>query len=389
MQQPSTNMMQSPALYNALARMGSAILIANDAGKGLGGSLGYGLQAFGDAQTADAQQRLTEAQIRQTEAASMPKGPFSGDGFDNQMASAQYQYYLSQGADELTARQRAINDVLASKPQYQMVTDAAGNVRMMPVPRGSVPTGPISAPSAPAMPGVAQSDVLPPPSFQEPQGGLLPPPAAMGAGETQMPSSMFAGNPKAQQAQMETQARIQGERAANGGTLPLTEAQGQAAARAQLLQQGLQGYESTLFNPEVRPAAMAAADTVSALGPLGRLAAGSIRNDTEAQLNAAQAKALEAMAASVTGAGVTQDQFDRFSSMLPSAYEGDATKRVKLKAAYDYLLGLSNLTGDMRGQLQERIKTMAENSKANQGPPAGISGAEWNAMTPEEKALFQ
>jgi hypothetical protein len=137
-------------------------------------------------------------------------------------------------------------------------------------------------------------------------------------------------------------------------------------------------------NPDVGAWNMAAADTLNMFGPLGRVAGEKMRSSAEQKWAAAQASALEGLAASVTGAGVTQSQFDRYTSMLPSITDKDETVRnAKLQAANDFLtVTLTNagaagqaLLKTMQGgkPVAPIIGTVVDGYKFNGGDPADQS----------------
>ena len=211
-QQPASNqnkVMQNPAYASALTRLGLNLMAT-------GGQGGDFLSNLGTAGAATVQQmdklRMDNQSIAESQAKMQPSAPFSGDGFDNQAAATQYQFYVSQGVPDLEARQRAVNDVLASKPQMQMVTDQAGNVRMVPVPRPTLPMGQTAQQQAvpQVIPQSMQEESLPAqmPMLDAPQGGLLPPPDL--SSQTQdmsMVQGLTAGNPKAAQLAVEQQVK--------------------------------------------------------------------------------------------------------------------------------------------------------------------------------------
>lgn len=138
-----------------------------------------------------------------------------------------------------------------------------------------------------------------------------------------------------------------------GAIKPPTEGQQQAAARAQLLQSGVSALEELYNDPNISPMRLAGAETLSAAGPFGRLAAENLRSDSEQQFEAAKASALEGIAASITGAGVTKDQFTRYTNMLPSINDKPETKKTKLEAANQFLHVLLKNAGAAAGPVYE------------------------------------
>jgi hypothetical protein len=380
--------MQNPAYASALTRLGANLGAAATQGGSFLDNVSMAvpatIQQMDGLRAQNSEIALRNAQVQQ---AMTPKGPFSGDGFENQAAGARYAYYISQGMDEVEARNRAAADVFNRETSYIKAADGS----MVPVPGRQLPA--YSAGQA-VMPSAAiqapNEGMLPQPNQSAPIDGLLPPPAELGVGEARMPSTSFKGTPNAQNSYDTKKADIAAQRDANGGVLPLTEAQGQAVARSNMLMQGLSEYQNYIFNPEVRPGAVAVADALEQTGnPLAKFAATKmVRNDSENMLKAAEARSLEALASSVTGAGVTADQFTRFQTMLPSVNDSDQNKQKKIMAAYEYLMGLSNLSGDYKTILQAQIQTMKPKEQTG-GIPKGVDPAVWAVMTPEEQGLWQ
>ena len=134
-----------------------------------------------------------------------------------------------------------------------------------------------------------------------------------------------------------------------GGSGKMTEAQGQASSRGTLLGNGLQTIDANIASPNVNPYRQAAADTIQGMGAPGRLVATKIRSDEENMLNAGNAGALEGVASAVTGAGVTKDQFDRFTSMLPNSADSGDVRAQKFKSALTFLENQLQVAGP-RGQ---------------------------------------
>lgn len=122
-----------------------------------------------------------------------------------------------------------------------------------------------------------------------------------------------------------------------GSVKPPNESQMQAGNRAQLVQDGLGKLEALYNDPNISPWNVGIADTVGSLGPIGAVAGSTMKSDAEQQFSAAKASALEGMAASITGAGVSKDQFERYSQMLPDITDKPGTRKAKLQAANDYL----------------------------------------------------
>jgi hypothetical protein len=122
-----------------------------------------------------------------------------------------------------------------------------------------------------------------------------------------------------------------------GAVKPPNESQMNAASRAQLIQTGLTELEKLYDNPDIDAWRMAGAETLAKAGPMGGVAANKLKTDAEQQWAAAQSSALEGLAASVTGAGVSTDQFTRYTNMLPAITDKPETRKAKMKAANNYL----------------------------------------------------
>ncbi len=188
--QPQRSRMDSPALYDALTRMGSAILIANEAGKGFGGSMGYGMQAFSEGMSAAGERRLREAQIAEMEAKAADAGKYGvqSGGFEGDIARAMtvlrdpaaspQDRAVAQSVIDTAQRLQGSWDPVSGSYQFN-------NRARLPV------GGPVSAPTAPtAAPSAASMGDMPPePTYTAPVGGLQPFPVAMGANEVSVPAT--------------------------------------------------------------------------------------------------------------------------------------------------------------------------------------------------------
>lgn len=226
------------------------------------------------------------------------------------------------------------------------------------------------------------------PQLVAPGAQLLPPPAA---GQTPDPS-MFPATPsatmqppagldaKGQGIFMDEMARAQAEKALNGGVPKMTETQQQASSRSSLISSGLKSLGSLMDSPQVSGGRMAIADTVGMAGPIGQYAAQQIRSPEEQKFTAGRDSALEGMASAVTGAGVTQDQFARFTNMLPSPADDPSVRPQKLVNAYDFLLTQTKIAGPVANE----IAAAAAEARAKIKAPAPSGG-----LTPEEQRELQ
>lgn len=199
-----------PTFAQSLQRLGANLMVAggqtDNALTAFGGALN---QTFTDNQAirqANQQNALRQLQLQQAQAEMNPAqaSPFGGTGYQNQILASRFQFHVAQGDDELTARQKAINDFYALNP----VTGVDAEGRPYTMPRAALPVGGQASAQQPSMQGVPQS---PMPAAQPdaidqaamnlgfvnaPSGGLLPPPS----GDGMQDMSMFAqsGMPSAQ-----------------------------------------------------------------------------------------------------------------------------------------------------------------------------------------------
>lgn len=204
--------------------------------------------------------------------------------------------------------------------------------------------------------------LLPPPVQGQPQDPSVV--AGMGNTSSTTPQAPAGLDPKAQGVFMDQVAKQQAENAMNGGTPVLTEPQGKANSRATLLADGLSSFSKLLGNKNIDPVNMAIADTVSYGGPLGQVGANKIRSPEEQSWSAARDKALESVASAVTGAGVTKEQFARFSNLLPNGSEDPAVQREKLISAYGFLRAQTEEAGPASQDIRSAIDSQISNLKS-------------------------
>lgn len=188
---PKRGIMGDPDFARSLSRLGANLMVAGAETDNTLGAIGRALGATMEANQADRAQNQ-QMELMRMQYAPKPQVAFGGDGFDNQLARTQYEYYLSQGASDLEARQRAANDVLATKPQMQMVTDSEGRPQLVATPRPTLPMGTMQQGGQPSM----QAPTQPDPIDQAAQAmglqtsQLLPPPSGQGAPDM----GLFQGN---------------------------------------------------------------------------------------------------------------------------------------------------------------------------------------------------
>lgn len=179
-----------------------------------------------------------------------------------------------------------------------------------------------------------------------------------------------------------TEIQIGGSGKGAGG---MKEYQAAASSRAQLLGDGLKTLENNISDPSVSPLRMAIGDTMKGTA-LGDLGATKLQGDKENIASAGRDAALEGMASAVTGAGVTKDQFTRFTNMLPKAADTQPVKDAKFDNAYNFLLNQTNVAGPIAEQLKQHI---VERNQARQqvGAP-GAAGATTPTVIPTAKGQF-
>ena len=156
----------------------------------------------------------------------------------------------------------------------------------------------------------------------------------------------------------------------SGGVGKLTEAQGQAASRAALIGEGLNTLNKLLLSPDVNPWRMEAANLV---GGISEAAGNKIRSEDEQRWNAAKSAALEGLASAVTGAGVTKDQFDRYSAMLPTPSDAPAVAQEKMAAANRFLQTQLLLAGPAGQAVAAQLWPEKQGGAASAVPPASAS----------------
>lgn len=295
--------------------------------------------------------------------------------------------FAQASGQQLSPDQTAALQAFDKLRQTEMMYDPRQNI----VPKFGSLTG--QQPSMqPAMQATPQAPI-PQPSLQAPQGVLLPPPSGSGQPDasifpaqgnaTQMPSGL---DPKAQGQYMDTlasqSAQMAAERAANGGVPKMTETQSQASSRATLMNQGLRGMSDALMSGNVSGLNMALADTAQNYGgPIGEYVANAqLRTPQEQAFSASKGAALEGIASAVTGAGVTQDQFSRFSNMLPTGNETPEVQRLKMANAYEFLLNQTKIAGPVAEEIRSEVERFRM-------APAPVAPA--NGLTPEEQKELQ
>lgn len=168
----------------------------------------------------------------------------------------------------------------------------------------------------------------------------------------------------------------------------MKEYQAQASSRATLLGDGLKTLEKNINDPAVSPLRMAVGDTVKG-SALGDLAATKMQSDPENIASAGRDAALEGMASSVTGAGVTKDQFTRFTNMLPKTGESDAVQQAKFDNAYNFLLNQTNIAGPVADQIKQHILERTQTRQGTVGPASAAgSSTVPQGVVPTAKGQF-
>lgn len=296
----------------------------------------------------------------------------------------------SQG-QPLSAQDQAAVDAYNRIKGMEQMPDPAGSGRLFPKynPLSLGGTPPQSATNTP------QSAPQPVQPLSQPNVsiGLLPPPS--GTGKPDM--SMFQGgqqpaptltppsglSPKAEEQYRQAIAQSEAEKAINGGVPKMTETQSQAASRSGLINNGLRGLSEVMLKPTVSAGNMSIAKVASSLMPEGAqdVVRNNILTPDEQRFEASKGAALEGFAASVTGAGVTQDQFQRFNNILPTGSEDPQVQREKLANAYEFLLTQTKIAGPIADQIKEeamRLRVAPEQGSVPQG-----------GLTPQEQSEYE
>jgi hypothetical protein len=185
--QPKPKFWQSPEFATTLSRLGANLAAASTQNEGFLDSLSLAAaQTQKDTEAARAQamqNQLIQAQINKANAEAQPSSPFSGTGFENQVAGTYYQAYLAQGMSPMEAQVKAAQAVFNREPSY--IQGAEG--QLIPVPGrtlpslGGQPAQPVSA-QIPTQPdaidqtaanlGIPSGTLMPPPSGTQPQGAM-------------------------------------------------------------------------------------------------------------------------------------------------------------------------------------------------------------------------
>jgi len=95
----------------------------------------------------------------------------------------------------------------------------------------------------------------------------------------------------------------------------------------------------------------------------------------------------EAVIKERAGTAQTPSEKTIIMRFLPSIYDGDATVIRKLNAYNKYIESKATGTTAVPGAIptyQGQAKSLQ-----NAGPPTGVTEAEWNAMPPADRKLFQ
>jgi hypothetical protein len=190
---------QTPEFASTLTRLGANLAAASSQNEdfltGLSLATAQTAKDTEAARNQSMQNQLIQAQINKANAESRPSSPFSGTGFENQVAGTYYQAYIAQGMSPMEAQIKAAQAVFNREPTFVQMGD-----KLVPIPGRTLPNIGGAAPTAPSMasPMPQQSDpiaqagaamgfpegtLLPPPSGTQPMSamptqGVLPAPAA-------------------------------------------------------------------------------------------------------------------------------------------------------------------------------------------------------------------
>lgn len=194
---------QTPEFASTLTRLGANLAAASSQNSDFMTGLSLATaQTVKDNEAAREQamkNQLLQAQIMKTQAESMPSGPFSGTGFENQVAKSYYDAYIAQGMTPLDAQVKASQAVFNREPTFVQMGETLVPVpgRTLP-PIGSVQTTNTPVTAQGAQPFQYQQVQKQPDNIDKtaqslgfvtdaaPQGGLLPPPSGVGAPDMSM-----------------------------------------------------------------------------------------------------------------------------------------------------------------------------------------------------------
>jgi hypothetical protein len=172
---PQTQMQQKPKFWqtpefaSTLTRLGANLAAASSQNEDFLTGLSLATaQTAKDTEAARAQgmqNQLIQAQINKANAEAAPQLPFSGTGFENQVAGTYYNAYLAQGLSPMEAQIKAAQAVFNREPTY------------IQGPEGPVPVAGRQLPSLSsqlqAQPSVEPSFAQPQVNFVQPQGDVI------------------------------------------------------------------------------------------------------------------------------------------------------------------------------------------------------------------------
>jgi hypothetical protein len=192
---------QSPEFASTLSRLGANLAAASTQNEGFLDALSLAsAQTAKDTEAARAQaaqNELLQAQIAKTRAESQPATPFSGTGFENQVASTYYNAYLQQGLSPLEAQIKAAQAVFNREPTMVQMGDTLVPVagRTLPSLGGAAPmAAPMAAPAA-RQPDAIDQATSALGFAPQTSGMVLPPPSGVGAPD----ATLFQGGAQAPQ----------------------------------------------------------------------------------------------------------------------------------------------------------------------------------------------
>jgi hypothetical protein len=410
---------QSPEFASTLSRLGANLAAASTQNEGFLDSLSLAsAQTQKDMEAARAQaaqNELLQAQIAKTRAESQPASPFSGTGFENQVAGTYYNAYLQQGLSPLEAQIKAAQAVFNREPSY--VTDAAGN--LVPIPGRTLPslgaTEPMAAPTA-RQPDAIDQATSALGFAPQTSGMVLPPPSGVGAPD----ATLFQGAqaPQVGQAPRITAPQGAGPRtqqaldeAAGKGQIELNiEAAKKLQEKQALLPKAQAGFTSAISDIDRTIEAIdnvlpnVAGQTAGLRGAVLGVIPGTSAYDLEAALK--QIKASNAFGAlqdmrnnSPTGGalgGIAVPELQLLESTKGSVDRGQSPQALaknlqKMRDEYSKMRErvTNAFNQDFSQLLQQPIQAPPPPTSPQRGVPQGVDQSLWNLMTPEERALWQ
>lgn len=440
MPQQKPKFWQTPEFASTLTRLGANLAAASSNNEdfltGLSLATAQTAKDTEAARQQSMQNQLIQAQINKANAEAAPQLPFSGTGFENQVAGTYYNAYLAQGLSPMEAQIKAAQAVFNREPTYIQQGE-----NLIPIPGRTLPSIPGMAPTAAPMAALTaaprQFDAI----DQTAQAlgvtptpvGMLPPPSGTGT-----PDMSLFQQPATAPARPTLQAPTIGVPQIPGAGGITTQALREEAGKATIGLQGKQAEQAMAKTAELGGDINEAYNAIQSLGTLldasgsmfnqqglapetksmiaNRLGVNdpSIRRQAAAtaQVGAARAESLGPLLKPLVGAGVVTEgeranamkvvsdpnsNPDQIYAVVAPLME---KSRNRLRIMEIERANLQQDIKESRADIAQRLgvdintglavgKTSQDFLPQTQGVPSGVDPNVWQYLTPEERRLWQ